>query len=183
MLKNRISTIIQSPKLQWYPCWSVMIVKLLTTAVVLTVVYLHWSEPSCLQHKYRHTGWNLAKWILTWSGKYKNCSKYKDSGQWFLHLNLAFWTVFFSSSSTLVSSSRCDPPPTVQGLTVKGLPENCIPIRPNHILTFSCDGPGKYLNGISVLMCGEDGQWNNPFPTCIGMNMFKSLYWQNAMPV
>lgn len=72
-----------------------MIVKLLTTAVVLTVIYLHWSEPSCLQHKHRHTGWNLAKWILTWSGKYKNCSKYKDSGQWFLHLNLAFWTVFF----------------------------------------------------------------------------------------
>ncbi|CAI5637023.1 unnamed protein product [Oreochromis niloticus] len=65
------------------------------------------------------------------------------------------------------SSSRCDPPPTVQGLTVKGLPENCIPIRPNHILTFSCDGPGKYLNGVSVLICGQDGQWNNPFPTCI----------------
>ncbi|XP_026003866.1 complement factor H-related protein 5-like [Astatotilapia calliptera] len=69
--------------------------------------------------------------------------------------------------SCYLSSSRCDPPPTVQGLTVKGLPENCIPIRPNHILTFSCDGPGKYLNGISVLICGEDGQWNNPFPTCI----------------
>uniref|UniRef100_A0A669F1V2 Sushi domain-containing protein n=1 Tax=Oreochromis niloticus TaxID=8128 RepID=A0A669F1V2_ORENI len=80
--------------------------------------------------------------------------------------------LFFSHShvndySSIISSSRCDPPPTVQGLTVKGLPENCLPIRPNHILTFSCDGPGKYLNGVSVLICGQDGQWNNPFPTCI----------------
>uniref|UniRef100_A0A668VDS9 Sushi domain-containing protein n=1 Tax=Oreochromis aureus TaxID=47969 RepID=A0A668VDS9_OREAU len=66
-----------------------------------------------------------------------------------------------------VSSSRCDPPPTLQGLTVKGLPENSIPIPPDHILTFSCDGPGKYLNGVSVLICGQDGQWNNPFPTCV----------------
>lgn len=138
-----------------------MTAKLLTTAVVFTVVYLHWSEPSCFKHKYRHTGWSLAKWILTWSGKYRNCSKYKDSSQWFL----ALWSLFFSP---LVSSSRCDPPPTLQGLTVNGLPENSIPIRPDHILTFSCDGPGKYLNGVSVLICGQDGQWNNPFPTCVG---------------
>uniref|UniRef100_A0A4W6F7G8 Complement factor H like 4 n=1 Tax=Lates calcarifer TaxID=8187 RepID=A0A4W6F7G8_LATCA len=30
----------------------------------------------------------------------------------------------------------------------------------------SCDGPGKNLNGSSVLICGIDGQWDNPFPTC-----------------
>ncbi|XP_063356619.1 complement factor H-related protein 4-like [Pelmatolapia mariae] len=71
--------------------------------------------------------------------------------------------------SCYLSSSTCDPPPTLQGLTVKGLPENSIPIRPDHILTFSCDGPGKYLNGVSVLICGQDGQWNNPFPTCIDL--------------
>uniref|UniRef100_A0A669B8Z5 Sushi domain-containing protein n=1 Tax=Oreochromis niloticus TaxID=8128 RepID=A0A669B8Z5_ORENI len=82
--------------------------------------------------------------------------------------NVAFWWLDPLSSDYL--------PSLFQGLTVKGLPENCLPIRPNHILTFSCDGPGKYLNGVSVLICGQDGQWNNPFPTCIVGVMHPHLY-------
>ncbi|XP_044056029.1 complement factor H-like [Siniperca chuatsi] len=64
------------------------------------------------------------------------------------------------------SASNCDPPPADGGLIVKGLPENEEPILPDQFLTFSCDGPGKYLNGNSVLICGKDGQWDNPFPSC-----------------
>uniref|UniRef100_A0A4W6F526 Sushi domain-containing protein n=1 Tax=Lates calcarifer TaxID=8187 RepID=A0A4W6F526_LATCA len=60
----------------------------------------------------------------------------------------------------------CDPPPADEEITVKGLPENDDPILPDRFLTFSCDGPGKILNGSSVLICGIDGQWDNPFPTC-----------------
>ncbi|XP_074491200.1 complement factor H-like isoform X2 [Sebastes fasciatus] len=60
----------------------------------------------------------------------------------------------------------CDPPPADGGVTVEGLPENAGPILPDRFLTFSCDGPGKYLNGSSVLICGKDGQWDNPFPSC-----------------
>ncbi|XP_076582274.1 complement factor H-related protein 1-like [Chaetodon auriga] len=63
-------------------------------------------------------------------------------------------------------SSSCDAPSVDAGITVKGLPENNDPIVPNHIITFSCDDPEKYLEGSSVLICGEDGQWNNPFPSC-----------------
>ncbi|TKS75133.1 Complement factor H H factor 1 [Collichthys lucidus] len=67
-----------------------------------------------------------------------------------------------------VLTTSCDPPP-VGSFTVKGLPGNDEPIGPDHIITFSCDDPGK-LNGSSVLICGEDGQWNTPFPSCIGKN-------------
>lgn len=68
-----------------------------------------------------------------------------------------------------VLTTSCDPPPA-GGFIVKGLPENDEPIGPDHIITVSCDGPGKHLNGSSVLICGEDGQWNTPFPSCIGKN-------------
>ncbi|KAA8589411.1 hypothetical protein FQN60_012776 [Etheostoma spectabile] len=60
----------------------------------------------------------------------------------------------------------CDPPPAVGGVIVKGLPDNDDPILPDRLLKFSCEGPGKYVNGSSVLRCGQDGQWNHPFPTC-----------------
>ncbi|XP_054645337.1 complement factor H-like isoform X2 [Dunckerocampus dactyliophorus] len=60
----------------------------------------------------------------------------------------------------------CDPPPTHGGITVKGLPENEDGILPDRFLTFSCDSPGKQLNGNSLLICGKDGLWDKPFPTC-----------------
>ncbi|XP_049443566.1 complement factor H-like isoform X17 [Epinephelus fuscoguttatus] len=60
----------------------------------------------------------------------------------------------------------CDPPPADIGVIVKGIPENDNPILPDRFLTFSCDDPGKYLNGSSVLICGRDGQWDNPLPSC-----------------
>ncbi|XP_031138152.1 complement factor H-like isoform X1 [Sander lucioperca] len=60
----------------------------------------------------------------------------------------------------------CDPPSADGGLTVKGLPDNDDPILPDRLLIFSCEGPGKYLNGSRVLRCGQDGQWDHPFPTC-----------------
>uniref|UniRef100_A0A3B4VEZ1 Sushi domain-containing protein n=1 Tax=Seriola dumerili TaxID=41447 RepID=A0A3B4VEZ1_SERDU len=73
------------------------------------------------------------------------------------------------------SASSCDRPPTDGGVTVNGLPQNDDPILPDHVLMFSCDGPGKYLNGSSVLTCGQDGQWDNPFPSCIGKDQFDSV--------
>ncbi|XP_042271660.1 complement factor H-related protein 1-like [Thunnus maccoyii] len=63
-------------------------------------------------------------------------------------------------------ASSCDAPPANGGITVKGLPENDDPIVPDHILTFSCDGPGTILVGSSVLICGKDGRWDKPFPSC-----------------
>ncbi|XP_045905841.1 complement factor H-related protein 1-like isoform X2 [Micropterus dolomieu] len=77
------------------------------------------------------------------------------SGGW---LAVRQGTCFFPASS-------CEPPPADGGVTVKGLPQNEEPILPDQFLTFSC-GPGKYLDGSSVLICGKDGQWNNPFPSC-----------------
>nr|XP_057929822.1 complement factor H-like [Doryrhamphus excisus] len=60
----------------------------------------------------------------------------------------------------------CDPPPTHGGITVKGLPDNADGILPDRFLTFSCDIPGKQLHGSSLLICGKDGLWDKPFPTC-----------------
>uniref|UniRef100_A0A672IQN6 Sushi domain-containing protein n=1 Tax=Salarias fasciatus TaxID=181472 RepID=A0A672IQN6_SALFA len=77
------------------------------------------------------------------------------------------WLAVRRGSCNLTASS-CEFPPAPEDLRIKGLPENQSPIRPDHILTFSCDGPGKYLLGSSVLICGRDGQWNNPFPSCTG---------------
>lgn len=55
-------------------------------------------------------------------------------------------------------------------MVVKGLPDNNQAILPDRFLTFSCDVPGKQLNGSSLLVCGKDGQWDKPFPTCEGGN-------------
>ncbi|XP_053177944.1 complement factor H-related protein 1-like [Scomber japonicus] len=63
-------------------------------------------------------------------------------------------------------SLSCSPPPADEGITVNGLPEIGDPILPNHILTFSCEAAGKFLEGSSVLTCGEDGQWDHPLPVC-----------------
>ncbi|XP_054459534.1 E-selectin-like [Anoplopoma fimbria] len=60
----------------------------------------------------------------------------------------------------------CAPPPADEGITVIGLPNYDDPILSGHVITFTCDGPLKYLNGSSVLICGKDGQWDNPFPSC-----------------
>ncbi|KAM7387714.1 hypothetical protein PAMP_023935 [Pampus punctatissimus] len=60
----------------------------------------------------------------------------------------------------------CDHPPADGRMTVTGLPDNDNPILPDRFLTFSCDNPGQYLNGSSRLICGKDGKWDNPFPSC-----------------
>uniref|UniRef100_A0A3Q3KBR5 Sushi domain-containing protein n=1 Tax=Monopterus albus TaxID=43700 RepID=A0A3Q3KBR5_MONAL len=66
-------------------------------------------------------------------------------------------------------SLNCDYPPNDEGVTVKGLPDHeDDPILPDRFLDFSCDGPGKRLNSTSRLICGKDGQWDNPFPSCVG---------------
>lgn len=84
-----------------------------------------------------------------------------------IHTSNSFPTQRFLTDC-VYSALRCDPPPADGGVTVEGLPENDGPILPDRFLTFSCDGPGKYLNGSSVLICGKDGQWDNPFPSCEG---------------
>ncbi|XP_051929500.1 complement factor H-like [Hippocampus zosterae] len=61
---------------------------------------------------------------------------------------------------------RCDPPPAQGGITITGLPENEEGILPDHFLKFSCDLPGKQLSGSSLLICGQDGVWDQPFPSC-----------------
>ena len=60
----------------------------------------------------------------------------------------------------------CEPPPADGDVTVQDLPENEGPILPDRFLRFSCEGPGKKLHGSPVLICGKDGKWDNPFPSC-----------------
>ncbi|XP_072770810.1 complement factor H-like isoform X2 [Nerophis lumbriciformis] len=64
---------------------------------------------------------------------------------------------------------HCVAPPKHEGIVVKGLPDNDEGILPDRFLTFSCDNPGKQLNGSSLLICGKDGLWDKPFPTCEGI--------------
>ncbi|KAM3620616.1 uncharacterized protein V6R79_025942 [Siganus canaliculatus] len=61
---------------------------------------------------------------------------------------------------------RCDPPPEDGELTVKGSLDDGEAVLPDRFITFSCNNPRKVLNGSAVLICGTDGKWNNPFPTC-----------------
>uniref|UniRef100_A0A3Q3L897 Complement factor H-like n=1 Tax=Labrus bergylta TaxID=56723 RepID=A0A3Q3L897_9LABR len=60
----------------------------------------------------------------------------------------------------------CEHPPADGRITVKGFYENQELILPDRFLTFSCDDPRTYLNGSSVLICGHEGEWDHPFPTC-----------------
>uniref|UniRef100_A0A8C3A2I9 Sushi domain-containing protein n=1 Tax=Cyclopterus lumpus TaxID=8103 RepID=A0A8C3A2I9_CYCLU len=60
----------------------------------------------------------------------------------------------------------CELPPVDEQIIVKGLPENDDSILPDRFLEFSCVDHGKYLNGSALLICGKDGQWDNPFPSC-----------------
>ncbi|XP_034093344.1 complement factor H-related protein 1-like [Gymnodraco acuticeps] len=66
----------------------------------------------------------------------------------------------------LCQALSCELPPADGGFIVKGIPENDDSILPDRFLEFSCDGPWKYLNGSSRLICLKDGQWDNAFPTC-----------------
>ncbi|KAF6724329.1 Complement factor H [Oryzias melastigma] len=76
--------------------------------------------------------------------------------------------VSIRKGSCYSTTIRCEQPPSHGGLRIKGLPRNNGPIPPDHVLTFSCDSPDKVLIGSSVLICGREGQWNNPIPTCTG---------------
>ncbi|XP_059197828.1 complement factor H-like isoform X2 [Centropristis striata] len=60
----------------------------------------------------------------------------------------------------------CDPPTADGRLIVKGLPNNDNPILPRYSIDFSCSDPGSNLIGSERLVCGEDGQWDDPFPSC-----------------
>ncbi|XP_057696961.1 complement factor H-like isoform X2 [Corythoichthys intestinalis] len=60
----------------------------------------------------------------------------------------------------------CETPPAVGGITITGLPQNEEGILPDRFLKFSCDVPGKQLHGSSLLICGQDGLWDKPFPSC-----------------
>ncbi|XP_056133531.1 complement factor H-like [Lampris incognitus] len=57
--------------------------------------------------------------------------------------------------------------PTEDGLLKIGnLPENDGPIHSQRFITVSCADPRKRLNGSSTLICGNDGTWSDPLPSC-----------------
>ncbi|XP_077573774.1 complement factor H-like [Stigmatopora nigra] len=60
----------------------------------------------------------------------------------------------------------CETPPAVGGITITGLPENEEGVLPDRFIKFRCDDPGKQLLGSSLLICGQDGFWDKPFPSC-----------------
>ncbi|XP_077390748.1 complement factor H-like [Festucalex cinctus] len=60
---------------------------------------------------------------------------------------------------------RCDPPRAEDGVTIEGVRDS-EGVLPLHFITFSCNIPGKQLNGSSLVGCGQDGRWDRPFPTC-----------------
>ncbi|XP_076010564.1 E-selectin-like isoform X2 [Genypterus blacodes] len=76
----------------------------------------------------------------------------------------------WSSHVPVCEPSSCEPPPTDLEVTVRGLPENDDVILADRFLTFSCNQPGKALNGSAQLICGKDGQWSRPFPSCEDIN-------------
>ncbi|XP_054459533.1 complement factor H-like [Anoplopoma fimbria] len=76
------------------------------------------------------------------------------------------WLDNWSNHVPICDPLSCEQPPVEEGFRIEGLPENDDPILPDRFLKFSCDGRGKYLNGSSLLICGKDGQWDNPFPSC-----------------
>nr|XP_049575296.1 complement factor H-like isoform X3 [Syngnathus scovelli] len=61
---------------------------------------------------------------------------------------------------------RCEQPPAQRGITINGLPDNEEGVLPDRYLTFSCDLPGKQLSGSPLVICGRDGVWDKPFPSC-----------------
>ncbi|XP_073331839.1 complement factor H-like [Pagrus major] len=72
----------------------------------------------------------------------------------------------WSNHVPICEALSCEPPPAVERIQINGLPDNEGPILPDRFLTFSCDDPGTYLNGSSMLICGKDGKWDRPFPSC-----------------
>uniref|UniRef100_A0A3P9H2R8 Sushi domain-containing protein n=1 Tax=Oryzias latipes TaxID=8090 RepID=A0A3P9H2R8_ORYLA len=76
--------------------------------------------------------------------------------------------VSIRKGSCYSTTIRCVRPPAHGGLKIKGLPDYNSPIPPDHVLTFSCDSPDKVLIGSSVLICGREGEWNDPIPSCTG---------------
>ncbi|XP_075901187.1 complement factor H-related protein 1-like [Nelusetta ayraudi] len=64
-------------------------------------------------------------------------------------------------------SLSCDLPPVGDDkLVVSGLPDGGDAVLPDRFLRFSCKGPGTALKGSPMVICGKDGQWASPFPTC-----------------
>ncbi|XP_061153328.1 complement factor H [Syngnathus typhle] len=61
---------------------------------------------------------------------------------------------------------RCEVPPAQRGITIIGLPDNGEGVLPDRFLTFNCDLPGKQLSGSQLVVCGRDGVWDKPFPSC-----------------
>lgn len=89
-----------------------------------------------------------------------------DAYPWMEHILSALWVSWLTCF--VFVAMRCDPPPAQGGITITGLPENEEGILPDHFLKFSCDLPGKQLSGSSLLVCGQDGVWDQPFPSCEG---------------
>ncbi|XP_072244865.1 complement factor H-like [Leuresthes tenuis] len=82
------------------------------------------------------------------------------------HMMRIFFHVKMLPSETFCLHDPNNHPPAVDRLIIHGFPDNNSTIPPNHILIFSCDDPGKHLDGSSVVICGKDGQWSNPVPSC-----------------
>lgn len=78
----------------------------------------------------------------------------------------AFALIYFHCLSSALS---CDLPPVGDDkLVVSGLPDGDDAVLPDRFLRFSCKGPGTALKGSPMVICGKDGQWASPFPTCEG---------------
>lgn len=78
----------------------------------------------------------------------------------------AFALIYFHCLSSALS---CDLPPAGDDkLVVSGLPDVGDAMLPDRFLTFSCKGPRTALKGSPMVICGKDGQWDGPFPTCEG---------------
>ncbi|XP_053490547.1 complement factor H isoform X1 [Ictalurus furcatus] len=60
----------------------------------------------------------------------------------------------------------CSLPVAKDNIIVDGLPDYDNPIRYGHQLQFTCHSTGLKLVGPKEVICGENGEWSNPFPTC-----------------
>lgn len=78
----------------------------------------------------------------------------------------AFALIYFHCLSSALSCNL--PPVGDDNLVVSGLPDGDDAILPDRFLRFSCKRPGTALKGRPMVICGKDGQWDSPFPTCEG---------------
>lgn len=109
---------------------------------------------------------------------WNSCSVNKNLDS--IHRYVSSINVYIKTSAFILiysSALSCDLPPVDDDeLVVSGLPDGDNPILPDRFVKFSCKGPRKVLKGRPMVICGRDGRWDGPFPTCEGKAPHENIF-------